>query len=290
MFAIKTQNDSFGYNSRSELMSATLGNVATTGDLEQPFQWSSEFYDPELGLVYSNYRHYSPTTARWLSRDPIEEMGGLNLYCFCGNKLFLFDLFGIANIILVYDGDDSMFEQWANAIKDDIINGQSTPLDSQVEFDESDVVSCKPAGIETVRELQETKEIKYLGTFGHGRPGELWLGWTNSEGKRQDIKFGIPGFKSGPTVAQSYSAEIFAELDFYKKATIEFYHCRAAKEICRNGKKQSFVSFLKAIISEKNETQENIKEILIKGNRGPIGNKWRLFLPWKGYPRIDPEK
>ncbi len=86
MFAIKTQNDSFGYNSRSELMSATLGNVAATGDLEQPFQWSSEFYDPELGLVYSNYRHYSPTTARWLSREPIEEMGGLNLYCFCGNN------------------------------------------------------------------------------------------------------------------------------------------------------------------------------------------------------------
>ncbi|MGN0835025.1 MAG: RHS repeat domain-containing protein [Candidatus Spyradosoma sp.] len=45
-----------------------------------PFQFSSEFYDSELGLVYYNYRHYSPTDGRWLSRDPIEEQGGLNLY------------------------------------------------------------------------------------------------------------------------------------------------------------------------------------------------------------------
>ena len=63
-----------------------FGNVSSVGNFEQNFQWSSEFYDPEVGLVYYNYRHYSPTTARWLSRDPIEEMGGLNLYCFCGNN------------------------------------------------------------------------------------------------------------------------------------------------------------------------------------------------------------
>ena len=63
-----------------------FGNVSPVGNFEQNFQWSSEFYDPELSLVYYNYRHYSPTTARWLSRDPIEERGGLNLYAFCGNN------------------------------------------------------------------------------------------------------------------------------------------------------------------------------------------------------------
>ena len=72
-----------------------FGNVSSVGNFEQNFQWSSEFYDPELGLVYYNYRHYSPTTARWLSRDPIEERGGLNLYAFCKNNLILkFDLLG----------------------------------------------------------------------------------------------------------------------------------------------------------------------------------------------------
>lgn len=35
MFAIKTQNDSFGYNSRSELMSASLGNENFAYDFDE---------------------------------------------------------------------------------------------------------------------------------------------------------------------------------------------------------------------------------------------------------------
>ena len=61
-----------------------------------PFQWSSEVYDSELDLVYYNYRHYSPSDGRWLSRDPIEENGGVNLYGFVGNRVFAsLDLFGL---------------------------------------------------------------------------------------------------------------------------------------------------------------------------------------------------
>ena len=50
-----------------------------------PFRFSSEYYDSELDLVYYNYRHYSPLLGRFLSRDPIAEQGGLNLYAFVGN-------------------------------------------------------------------------------------------------------------------------------------------------------------------------------------------------------------
>ena len=50
-----------------------------------PFRFSSEYYDSELDLVYYNYRHYSPSLGRFLSRDPIAEQGGLNLYAFVGN-------------------------------------------------------------------------------------------------------------------------------------------------------------------------------------------------------------
>ena len=52
------------------------GTYASTN----PFRFSSEYYDSETGLVYYNYRYYSPTLGRWLSRDPIEEKGGFNLY------------------------------------------------------------------------------------------------------------------------------------------------------------------------------------------------------------------
>ena len=51
-----------------------------------PWRFSSEFHDPELDLIYYNYRHYSPALGRFLSRDPIEEQGGRNLYAFVGNN------------------------------------------------------------------------------------------------------------------------------------------------------------------------------------------------------------
>lgn len=51
-----------------------------------PFRYSSEYYDRELGMVYYNYRHYNPLDGRWLSRDPKEEAGGVNLYGFCSNN------------------------------------------------------------------------------------------------------------------------------------------------------------------------------------------------------------
>lgn len=50
-----------------------------------PLGWSSKYLDSETDLVYYGQRYYSPSTGRWLSRDPIEEDGGLNLYGFVGN-------------------------------------------------------------------------------------------------------------------------------------------------------------------------------------------------------------
>lgn len=40
------------------------------------------------GVTYYGYRYYDPVTGRWTSRDPIEEMGGINLYGFVGNSGF----------------------------------------------------------------------------------------------------------------------------------------------------------------------------------------------------------
>lgn len=45
-----------------------------------PFRFSSEYFDSETSLVYYNYRYYNPVLGRWLSRDPIAESGGWNLY------------------------------------------------------------------------------------------------------------------------------------------------------------------------------------------------------------------
>ena len=54
-----------------------------------PFRFSSEYFDEETALVYYNYRYYNPELGRWISRDPIEEQGGFNLYCIIGNNPLL---------------------------------------------------------------------------------------------------------------------------------------------------------------------------------------------------------
>ncbi|MBQ6705528.1 MAG: RHS repeat-associated core domain-containing protein [Opitutales bacterium] len=79
-----------------------FGSVsASENGVVQNFQWSSEFYDSELDLVYYNYRHYSPSLGRFLSRDPIAEQGGLNLYAFVGNRIsYLTDLLGLNSSVL----------------------------------------------------------------------------------------------------------------------------------------------------------------------------------------------
>jgi RHS repeat-associated protein len=47
--------------------------------------FSTKIEDPESGLLYYGYRYLSPPLGRWISKDPIEERGGINLYGFVGN-------------------------------------------------------------------------------------------------------------------------------------------------------------------------------------------------------------
>ena len=51
-----------------------------------PLRFSTKYLDEETGLYYYGYRYYDPSTGRWVSRDPIGERGGLNLYGFVGNN------------------------------------------------------------------------------------------------------------------------------------------------------------------------------------------------------------
>ena len=50
------------------------------------FMFSSEEYMPETGMYHYLYRAYSTSLARFITRDPIEEAGGVNLYCFVNNN------------------------------------------------------------------------------------------------------------------------------------------------------------------------------------------------------------
>jgi len=49
------------------------------------FRFSTKYFEDETFLYNFGRRFYDPWLGRWLSPDPIEEEGGVNLYCFVAN-------------------------------------------------------------------------------------------------------------------------------------------------------------------------------------------------------------
>ena len=63
-------------------LTSSMGSYAEVN----PFRFSTKYADDVAELYYYGYRYYSPVLGRWVSRDPIGEEGGLNLYGFVGNE------------------------------------------------------------------------------------------------------------------------------------------------------------------------------------------------------------
>ena len=57
-----------------------------SGDVDSDFLYTGHYFHTPSGLFLTLYRAYDPNTARWLSRDPIGERGGINLYGYVGNR------------------------------------------------------------------------------------------------------------------------------------------------------------------------------------------------------------
>ena len=94
--------------------------ISQSGPLAYFFchRFSTKYFDGETGLYYFDYRFYSPPLMRWLTRDPIEEDGGANLYCFVQNaSTFTYDAFGLRRSNLPGILMDSMCEDAYNFAK-----------------------------------------------------------------------------------------------------------------------------------------------------------------------------
>lgn len=58
------------------------------------------FRHGETGFYITHYRIYDPWMGRWLSRDPIGEAGGVNLYAYAnGNPISLTDPDGLSPLL-----------------------------------------------------------------------------------------------------------------------------------------------------------------------------------------------
>ena len=71
-----------------------------------PFGFSTKYTDSETGIVHYDLRDYSPQLGRFISADPIQERGGVNLYGFVGNDAVnRWDYLGLAVVEMVLHRD-----------------------------------------------------------------------------------------------------------------------------------------------------------------------------------------
>ncbi|MBX3403470.1 MAG: RHS repeat-associated core domain-containing protein [Phycisphaeraceae bacterium] len=79
----------YEYGPFGEALSVTGEDLGPSGGGGQgqrnPFRFSTKYTDAETGLVYYGYRYYSHGMGRWVSRDPIGEADGPNVFAYVGN-------------------------------------------------------------------------------------------------------------------------------------------------------------------------------------------------------------
>ena len=92
-----------------------------TGGVHADYRYAGLVQHAPSGLYLAHYRAYSPTIGRWVSRDPIFEAGGVNLYGYVrNNPLNRMDPLGLSDVtydsgsgtITVYDNKGNQVEQF----------------------------------------------------------------------------------------------------------------------------------------------------------------------------------
>jgi RHS repeat-associated protein len=82
---------------------------------------------------FYGYRYYDPVTGRWLSRDPIEEEGGVNLYGFVGNDgVNHWDLIGLIDPQSELNNINKSLEKldkWIRTLEKEINHGKDAKRD-----------------------------------------------------------------------------------------------------------------------------------------------------------------
>jgi RHS repeat-associated protein len=106
----------YGYSAFGDVRFMTAAYVTKpTSDHAWDLLYKAQFRDEETGFYNYGFRCYSPMLGRWLSRDPIGEEGGLNLYGFVGNN-------GV-------NGTDHLgLIKWTTNIKNELINPETDKI------------------------------------------------------------------------------------------------------------------------------------------------------------------
>jgi RHS repeat-associated protein len=138
-------------------------------------RFSTKPLDLTTGLYYYGYRFYDPETGRWPSRDPIEEMGGLNLYGFVGNDgVNRWDLLGLASVQITMTCNDycsdepRKFDKENPSVKEIRTFLLSSPKDCKIK-----IMEINGHGSLEAIEINESEKLEMLLT-SHGDGSETF--------------------------------------------------------------------------------------------------------------------
>lgn len=162
----------------------------STGTSETPYSR----FKPVIPVSVPNYRYYSPQVGKWLSRDPIGEIGGANLYVFILNEIInkydILGLLGGGTVDYQYNGETVTMELKAPDPADYPCNKDH--LDQEVA---TIWESTKPIS---------TRQLWVPGVEGAGASPESWLAFI----KKQFDKW---SFLIGPAAAAGQIASKIAD-------------------------------------------------------------------------------
>ncbi|MDR2881050.1 MAG: hypothetical protein LBV29_04040 [Azoarcus sp.] len=142
------------------------------------FGYAGMQYHAPSGLYLTHYRAYDPETGRWLSRDPIEERGGINLYAYVnGNPVSFVDPTGEIAIVFVYAG--------VAALSVAIIADYYGVQQSQVKINGTKV---EISDYDAITKNKDTLGNRSMGARPGSEPGTcemIWMAVLNALGQQQ---------------------------------------------------------------------------------------------------------
>ena len=78
-----------------------IADAASKAGIRNPFRFQGQYHDDESGLHYNRHRYYDPEIGRFISRDPIGLVGGINTHSYTLNPVIWIDPLGLSPTQLV---------------------------------------------------------------------------------------------------------------------------------------------------------------------------------------------
>ena len=95
-----------------------VGNYDVSESELQPIKFQGQSLDTETGLHYNRFRYYDSDVGMFISRDPIELLGGFNVFAYAPNPVMWIDPWGLECVYrAIRNSEEEMIEAGLGIVK-----------------------------------------------------------------------------------------------------------------------------------------------------------------------------